>query len=417
MIFTLFFIGVFSYRAWIVTDTHYDDLYTEGSASKCFTVDCCHADSVPREGTEDQLAGRCGNLNCYPPLDTVTSAYDYIADNAQSGDEVFFLMDVVPGDVLSQSMSINKDRITEQVDIMKKKLSGIAVYPVPGNHDYFLSSEWEYPPTCEWMLEHMAKQFKKWLPTDALNTFKKGGYYTLKLESGVRLISLNLVFVDAFNIYSKKYKETDPAGITAWFNATMKAAKEAGEKVIIISHEGVGLKGSGKNDLVAEFNADYDNIMNLYGDVVIAHFAGHSHEESFRVLPTAEKAKYGIILNPALTTWQNINPKFRLVEYDNNKVTDWTTFYLPIDDCNAASSGYPWKKLYKASEAYGLNDYSPAGLKKLYEKINSDSSAWATYTGYYSNAEQAACKSGKCKTELLCSQICLTEECFANCTA
>ncbi|EKE41303.1 hypothetical protein ENUP19_0361G0035 [Entamoeba nuttalli] len=402
-------------KAWIVTDTHFDDLYAEGSAAKCYTVDCCHSDSVPRKHTEDNTAGRCGNFNCYPPLDTVTSSLDYIREHKSESNTVFWLMDVVPGDVLNQSNAINQNRIKMMADQFKKKLPGFNVYPVPGNHDYFLSSEWEYPPRCQWMLEFMNEQFKNWLSPQAQETFKKGGYYSELIDSGIRLIALNLVYVDKFSIHSKKYNEQDPGDMVAWFNQTLKQSKANGEKVIIISHEGIGLKSSGQFDLEPAFNNDFTSLMKDYSDIVITHFAGHSHYQSFRILPNIENPFYHVILNPAVTTWSKINPKFRLVEFDQKSVKDYTTFVLDINECNAGSSGYPWKKEHSFKETYGINDMSTEGLKELYNKLQNDDALWRTFMQYFKDSSYNTCD-GKCKKGLLCALSHLTEAEYKECT-
>ena len=415
IIFGLLILQVISKQAWVITDTHFDDLYVAGTAAKCFTVDCCHADSVPRNGQEDNLSGRCGHYDCYVPLSTISSGLDFIAKNGNDGDVVFWLMDAVPGDVLSQSIDQNKERVKVMANEIKKKLPNMRIFPTPGNHDYYLSSEWNYPPNCEWMLEHMADCFSDWLSTEAIETFKIGGYYTQLIESRLRIISLNFVFFDTFSIHSGKYPEKDPGDMVAWFKTTLKNAKAAGEKVIIISHEAVGLKNSGKNDLNPTFNQDYATLMEEYADIVITHLSGHSHDETFRVLPSLENPKFHMLLNPALTTWQNINPKLRKITYDLTKVTDWTTYMLDIAECNAASSGYNWKELYTASSAYGKSDFSTTGLKKLLEKLNNDSTMWTKWLKYYKDIDITC--NAKCKKEMLCSMKSLTEEAFDQCTA
>ncbi|ELP90161.1 sphingomyelin phosphodiesterase, putative [Entamoeba invadens IP1] len=401
-----------SKKAWIITDTHFDSNYAEGTPTKCYTTDCCHEDSKPRQDAEE--AGRCASYECYPPLNTVTSAFDHIRENKDQSDTVFWLMDAVPGDVLSQSKEINKNTIKLIVEQLKQKLPGFKIYPVPGNHDYFLSSNWEYPPKSEWMLSFMADLFSEWLSTEALETFKIAGYYNEMIDTDIRLVALNLVYVDMFSMHNGQYKRQDPGNMVAWFNQTLKDAKANNEKILLISHECIGLKSNGQFDLAPEFNADFTTLMEEYGDLMITHFCGHSHYESFRLLPNRENAKYSCLVNPALTSYKSLDPKFRLIEFDKNGVKDWMTFAMNVEECNNMTNGYPWKKLYRASEYYGINDYSVDGLKQFYDKLSTDSSLWSKFMKVYSTTSFYTC-ADDCKKGILCALNHLTEEEYKTC--
>lgn len=45
--------------------------------------------------------------------------------------------------------------------------------------------------TINWLYELVAKEWSQWLPQDAIATIQKGGYYTVLVKPGFRIIALN----------------------------------------------------------------------------------------------------------------------------------------------------------------------------------------------------------------------------------
>ncbi|KAL7722542.1 Sphingomyelin phosphodiesterase [Entamoeba marina] len=399
LLFLIFFSVVSAVKIWIATDTHFDDEYVEGSYASCLAVDCCHQNSRPRKNHEDELSGRCGSYNCYAPFSTVVSGFDFISSQ-QDGNILFWLMDVVPGDVVTQSKTTNKRRIEQMTTAIKEKLPGYRVFPVPGNHDYYLSSEWKYPPDSQWMLDFLAEQWS--------------GYYTEQLLPGLRLISLNLAFVDIFNIHYTLYPEKDPGGLMQWLNVTLMYARNAGEKVVFISHECIGLKEAGTIDLNAQFNEDFTIMMEEYNDIVLTHFCGHSHYDSFRVLPSLDNPIFNTIANPAQTTYGGLNPRIKLVEMDMEGVVDWTTYVLDIEQCNLQKDLYNWTFYYNAHEQYGLERYDTQSLAEFAKALKDDDQLWNTFMTYYKDEDHKSC-TGTCKTGILCALSNLRESDYQEC--
>ncbi|EMD42703.1 acid sphingomyelinase family phosphodiesterase [Entamoeba histolytica HM-3:IMSS] len=399
-------------KFWLITDTHFDDEFTVGSSSKCLAIDCCYSNSIPRKGQENFISGSCGDYNCYSPLNVSESAFDYIAKHQSESKLIFWLMDVVPGDVITQSKETNKKRIQLQVEALKKRLSGFRIYPVPGNHDYWLSSNWQYPPQNQWMLDFMGDLFKDWLSPNALEQFKKGGFYTELIDSGVRIIALYLAYVDVYGSHCNEYVENDPAGMMKWFNETLELARKNGERVILLSHEGVGLKESGTIDVVPKFNEDFSYAMNEYSDIIISHLSGHSHFNSFRVLPNITKPTFHIIMNPAMTSFKNLNLRFRLYEYDRKNIKDYTNYMLNINKCNK-NNKFEWEIEYNAKELFGIEEYTTKNLKEFIEQLAVDDELWTKFDSHYSTINRKC--EGNCRKDLLCSIHCMKESEFITC--
>lgn len=73
------------------------------------------------------------------------------------------------------------------------------VYPIVGNHEshptnvFPSHSVWEDHPEFDisWVYNTLADLFKDKLTEEALQTFRKAGYYTMVPEPGLRVITLN----------------------------------------------------------------------------------------------------------------------------------------------------------------------------------------------------------------------------------
>ncbi|KAL7720942.1 Sphingomyelin phosphodiesterase [Entamoeba marina] len=410
----LSFVVVNTKKVWVITDTHYDDEYVTGAPSRCHSIDCCHSNSRPITGTETELSGYCGDYNCYPPLDLIETGIDYISTQREESDVVLWLMDVVPGDVVTQSKEKNKKRIQSMNEIIKRKLQGFRVYPIPGNHDYYISNWWKYPPDSQWMLDFLADEWSWWLPPNALKTVRKGGYYSDLLDDGLRLIALHLGYVDVFNVHSNDYPEKDPGGLFEWFNLTLKLAKTNNEHVLIISHECVGLKEKGTVDVNPQFNEDFNNLLIEYHDIIVGHICGHSHYDSFRLFPSINNPLYANVVVPAMTTWYHINPRFRLLEYNTSTIVDWTSFILDLNECNEEKK-YTWKSEYSFLKEYPfVASASPTSLLTLYERLRSDDQVWKIFMSHYKDSSYLDCDDD-CKKGVLCAMGHLRESEYQQC--
>jgi sphingomyelin phosphodiesterase len=45
--------------------------------------------------------------------------------------------------------------------------------------------------TTKWLFEAAAEAWKNWLPADALETVKQGGFYSVQVQPGFRIIAIN----------------------------------------------------------------------------------------------------------------------------------------------------------------------------------------------------------------------------------
>ena len=93
-----------------------------------------------------------------------------------------------------------------------------------GNHDFFPSNQQDYSePYVNELIQHYRQLFDGFLDNKALRTFRKYGYYSMKinkvgkvkLPKNTYFIALNTQVTDTINLYNYVHRE-DPGQHFAW---------------------------------------------------------------------------------------------------------------------------------------------------------------------------------------------------------
>lgn len=167
--------------------------------------------------------------------------------------------------------------------------------------------------SIHWLYDHVAELFSENLPPEALQTIKNGGYYTVMLRPGLRLIALNNNVCLMFNwwiIYSVKSIATQ----FQWLHDVLLSAESAGEKVHILLHI-----PNGDEDLHQPCSREYRRIVERFHDTIAGQFYGHTEFFEFNVY-FESKAK-GKPINVAwsggsLATFSGVNRNYNVYTVD-----------------------------------------------------------------------------------------------------
>lgn len=200
---------------------------------------------------------RTGNYLCDSPMslfESMLSAMKAINPNPSfiiyTGDSVPHWLDYTSVEFYTVEMV--KSGITTVLNLTAAAFPGVPIYPALGNHvrfregegervycsaeshcvflqDNWLSDQLPPPAIAAPWLSFLAAQWSPWLPAAALQTVQAGGYYTMLIEQGLRLISWNSIYCDKINIWAA-LNHSDHGGQFVWLNQTLLAARQAGEK-------------------------------------------------------------------------------------------------------------------------------------------------------------------------------------------
>nr|CAD7570337.1 unnamed protein product [Timema californicum] len=203
-------------------------------------------------------------------------------------------------------------------DLLRHTFSSQFVFPVLGHEDP--------NPALGQSYREVADLWRHWLPTEALHTFNKGGYYTIEQKiRKLRLVAINT------NLYTGLGgDEEDPKDQWAWLETVLDTSRRNKETVYLVGHipPGVDERQSGaflshQAAFLERFNTRYLLLVRKYSDVIVGQFFGHLHSDSFRVVyKNNGRPVSWMFISPAVSPRRTPsganNPGLRLYKFDTD---------------------------------------------------------------------------------------------------
>lgn len=302
-----------------LTDIHYDPNYREGANADCGEPACCR---VLQGFPDDQsvAAGRWGDYrDCDSPWVAVEDVFAQFQNDNHNIDIVYFTGDIVDHGIWETSYTTNLESIRDVFGILRTTFNGTPVYPIVGNHEPHPVNQFAPPSvtevefSSEWLYEFLADEWRDWLPSEALETVRLGGYYTVLIRPGFRLIALNNNECYTFNWWMM-YEPEYPSVQLQWLHDVLLEAEENDEYVHIIGHV-----PSGSGDCFQVWAEQYRRIVDRFYRIISAQFNGHSHKDEFNIYYSREtNIPINVAWNGGSTTaFSLVNPNYRIYFADN----------------------------------------------------------------------------------------------------
>ncbi|XP_073978729.1 acid sphingomyelinase-like phosphodiesterase 3b [Rhodnius prolixus] len=338
---------------WQLSDLHWDPSYSDRDGG------CWRS----RPGNM-QPPSTLGEYSCDSPWALVQSAVDtmkYI-----EGDDLEFIL--WTGDGVTDSLALDEkvDALKNLTDLLSRTFTSQFVFPVLGEAD----------PSSPEILIQLGQLWRHWLPTEALNSFIKGGYYMIEQKSRrLRLIALNT------NLWIGTGTEDDPGGQWYWLETLMEKSSEKKATVYLVGHVAPGFDerqgAPPRLTLAPEHNDRYLRLIQRYSDIITGQFFGHLHSDTFRLIYDNIGVPVStIFLAPAVTPRRTSsgvnNPALRLykVDTDTGQVRNYMQFYMDLAKSNEVGEAN-WSMEYNFTRYYGLEEVSPTELHELVQMFTS----------------------------------------------
>jgi len=283
------------------------------------------------------------------------------------------------------------------------------VYGAVGNHDS--SPVNQFPPDQVVQQTNMSIQFAydvfaqglaPSIGSAAATKFdtNSGSYAIVHPFSNLKIISFNTIFgmKENFWLYETTM-EQDPSGVFEFIVQELDEAEECGQRVWIIGHIAPGLE-----DMLFDFSASFDAIVQRYHGTIAAMFWGHVHRDQFEISYSnyssqiAQNAIAAGFIAPSMTPTSGY-PSFRVYSVDpvTYDVLDYTSFYANMSVPEFQISPR-WQSLYSFKEAYGSKMQPPytapnlplsaAFLNNVTDLFESDDDVFQQYISRKSRGEQ-----------------------------
>ncbi|XP_054264443.1 acid sphingomyelinase-like phosphodiesterase 3b [Macrosteles quadrilineatus] len=352
---------------WHITDIHLDVDYSEkGDPRK----NCWHS----RGGGRDTV-GKFGHYSCDSPWSLVHSAAKLM--KTRSAEDVEFVLWTGDGlSVMSSSRSSEKQVAALQnlTHLFSLTFPSQFVFPALGHDDPGgnLGERLSY--------HELASFWQQWLPTEALQTFNKGGYYTIEqADHKLRIIALNT------NLFSSPERGEVQLN---WLTEVLEKSQILREKVYIVGHMGPG-PDERQPDTMPHFSEEaarrYLALVRRFSDIIAGQFFGHLHSDTFRLVynHAARPVSWMLMapsLSPRRTNGGANNPGLRLYKFnkDTGQVLDYTQFYLDLSLANERGKA-EWRLEYNFTSYYGLTNISAGSLHELAASFRHDTRAFDKY--------------------------------------
>lgn len=198
---------------------------------------------------------------------------------------IYYTGDIIDHGIWETTKEGNLEMIQQVHAMFNESFKGIPFYPIIGNHETHpvnvigplgLSDP---ELAIEWLYENITKAYAQWLPSDTLETIKKGAYYTVLVKPGFRIIALNNNDCYTYNWWILMKKGLDAISEQLqWFHDTLLAAEKANEKVHVLIHI-----PTGDGSCYKYWSREYRRIVDRFHDTISAQFNGHTHRQEFNV--------------------------------------------------------------------------------------------------------------------------------------
>jgi hypothetical protein len=269
---------------------------------------------------------------------------------------------------------------------------GVRIYPALGNNDSDCGDYAVAPKGA-----FLANFRDVWRPIVGSRSFDRrfpsGGYYHADVPGlkNVRIIALNT------NFFSTDYKNPcgkpgpDP-GVREleWLEAELLLAKAEGKRVWLLFHIPPGMDvydteeygGTCPNLQTQMFWKEqyaqkYLSITAARRATIIGSFAGHTHQDEFRI------ANGDFIhITPSISPVFGNNPAFESIDVTRSgAITDYTAWHLP-------NVTLPWAREYAFDEAYAKSKYDAATMTELAASIGKDPATRQKYFAYSASGDE-----------------------------
>jgi len=311
------------------------------------------------------------------------------------------LTSILAGDISSTDWLATPEAVVfDTHDTLSRMNSLGTVYSAVGNHDS--SPVNQFPPEQVVQLTNMSIQYAydafaegigQSIGSAAAKKFdtNSGSYSIVHPHSNLKIISFNTIFgmKENFWVYETTM-EQDPSGVFEFIVQELDEAEECGQRVWILGHIAPGL-----DDMLFDFSASFDAIVQRYHGTIAAMFWGHVHRDQFEISYSnyseqiAQNAIAVGFIAPSVTPTSGY-PSFRVYSVDpvTYDVLDYTSYYT-----NMSVPGFQikpkWQSLYSFKEAYGSKmippyiapnlPISPAFLNNVTDLFSNDDTVFQEY--------------------------------------
>lgn len=249
-------------------------------------------------------------------------------------------------------------------------LKGLNIIPTMGNHDTYPQDQIHIGGSG------FEPAIKQWTPSwvqfmedqKNIDTWMNYGYFYKKMTPNTTVISLNSNI--CYNLNFESWTAFNDSGHQLeWFQDLLSQIEEENGYAIVLAHV------PNQDECTRQYARRYHAIVERYQHIVRFGVFSHTHMEQFQVMRSIYKGQpmgTSFIIG-STTTFQGKPPSFDIMYLDPDTMlpVDLETWAFDLDAANANDT-LEWKLKIDHRKDYQLEDFSPASLMNLSERILKD---------------------------------------------
>lgn len=398
----------------IVTDIHFDPFAQPELVPALDKSPVSEWSAIFKNGAGDNFQGY-GKDAGYPLMVSALQAaatqsmtYDYVlytGDYLSHGFERDYDRHTGPNPEGLTSFSIKTARYVSR--LLSETFGDIPILGVMGNTDavcgdYKIALESPFTLGVADQWANLSKQ------PERFEQFGTGGFYKVAhpTVADQDIIVLNNIF------WTPRYSDScgtnggDPgSAMMSWLDWQLYQSQQANRKAQILLHVPPGInayntaRGSGAcNQRISPFWGEsyaegFLDLMRKYAGVVDYTFSGHTHMDSFVIIPDADGVPLiASQITPAVSPIFGNNPAFAVFLYDRNQgnLLDSATFYLANLQATENSATPDWQLEYTYRQTYSTRDLSAKSRSAVASRIKTDTTLRGRFSELYAVKTQGS---------------------------
>ena len=353
-------------RVMQITDIHLDLEYNKDGIANCKYPMCCRDNKINND--EDGEEETCGDYGYEGKSDLSEEIFEsFLIDSSSKGNIDFILWtgDNAPHDIWKGNQEETYNITEKIVGKFNETFPNKSIYFCLGNHERFPCDN--YQDNEEELLKTYSSIYEHYLNKEALTNFTFYGYYSIKVDNNLTIISINCLLCDSVNFHLINSSKAHTIEMFIWLEKELEAAEKDKYFVYILNHFPLNADFN-----LAECAKRFQALFDRYEYNIRGIFSGHTHKDDIEGITEYFNKDKIIHLNfiaPPLTTFEYMLPSYRIyiIDKETKRVIDYEQYRFDLEGSkNKSCSIKPekdtdkscWYLAYIASEFYMVNNLS-----------------------------------------------------------
>jgi hypothetical protein len=367
-----------SFKVLVINDIHLQSDYQYKAKVNCgLPGGCCSSVQGQSDNPQNQAKyWGTPNAPCDAPDYLFYKTVDFIQKNIEKPDFIFMLGDNTGHNYFTANPQLLVDTSKIIINTLKENFADVPIVPVLGNHECHHVDYFDFSDKSNFVVKNIYPLFESVVAKDKIVDLIDNGFFSQEYpDFNIKVISLNSQINDAFNIANMSFSSFYENFLNK-LAADLFESEKKSQRVIVISHIALS-----DYFAVDEINQCLLFILERFRNIIITFLSGHTHNDQIRFIRDSNGEIFQTnFISPSLTTFSSYNPSFRVYDFQNGVLNDYTQYKFDIDLYNAkADQGdfdFKYDVAYRFKEEYKIENWDMSQMEIFYQRLSNEQPDW-----------------------------------------